>query len=176
MNRRKVAGLVVGLLVVLLFVVGLTWRSGSEASSVSPNVPEGFEVEQAMSEEDGWLTVRRTATFTSDAEDVTLVARVVTYPNRVTRYLFSFGEIPLSRSLQNYDLGIDSPELEGVGLGTDTIQCASGQEHSCAAWSYWSYSDNQLLLATLYGEAPQVVISADEFRSIVRALFGDTTT
>jgi hypothetical protein len=175
MSRRRVVALGSGVLAILLCLVGVTWRSGSDASSVSLNVPEGFEVEFPISEDNGRLTIRRTATFTTDAEDVTLVASVMTYPNRVTRYLLSFGEIPQSRSLRNYDLGIDSPELEGVGFGTDTIQCGSGHEPSCAAWSYWSASDNQLLLATLYGETPEVVVSTDDFRSIVRSVFGPAT-
>jgi len=102
-----------------------------------------------------------------------LSVAVSNFPSVALRRLFSYLNIPPSPSFPHYELGVDSPELPGIGLGDDVIQCGNGQPEKCFAWSYWGQHGKQLLTVALYGDTRSEPMTPDEFRDLVRELFSD---
>lgn len=70
----------------------------------------------------------------------------------------------------NFEEGVASPVLNGIGLGSDAIQCGDGQPDSCRAWVYWGHVGNQLVTAGLFLGDNEPDMSADEFRWLIDEL------
>ena len=67
--------------------------------------------------------------------------------------------------------GRDSPKLDGIGLGSDTIECGSHGPDPCRDWVYWAHVGNQLLNAHIWLNDDQPAMSADAFRAVLRHVF-----
>ena len=162
---------------VVLLVVGahvgaavlvLKHQAHGDSVSLRHDPPEGLHVE-SLTHTKGWLETWDFVRFRS--EEFVLSAGTVTYPNSTAERLLSYTHLPPAHAMPNFSLGIESPELEGMGFGNDTVQCADGQPGFCEAWVYWSHRDHQLLAVVYYGWSLDQVIREAEFRDLVGSVF-----
>jgi hypothetical protein len=157
---------------VALALLGVELASGSSRLTIRPN-PAGLELDQfgARSLQSGWWYDREGVSYSAIGNPRTSVsASISTYDLVAFRFLLGYLELKPAPSFPNFELRIDSPELDGVGYGDDTIQCGDGQPDSCSAWIYWTIRGDQIVSVTAYVDLFEGHMSESEFRDLVRSI------
>lgn len=173
MKRALVVAATVIVAAVLMLLVVAELTSATDRLTFQP-APPGLVVDSfggPRSLPSGWWYEKEGVSYEEVDNPRTVVAVVIsTYRLMAFRYLFGYLELKPAPSFPNFELRIDSPELEGVGYGEDAIQCGDGQPASCSAWVYWSVRGNQIAEVAAYVDLFEGRMSADEFRDLVRSV------
>ena len=163
-----------------LLVAVVVWVAAAEIMNEAvrytiPDSIEGFEPDPLLPPGEspgGWTYDRYGVGFIEPGNDRTGAAVTVsTYSLVVFRQLFAYLLVPPGPSFPNRELRIDSPVLDGIGIGDDAIQCGDGQPDACSGWLYWSEVGDQVLTVTFVVDLLEGLMAPDEFRDLVRLAF-----